>query len=134
MQMGTPSATIDLVYKVPTTSLLLYYQTHFVLLHCWYNAMVVAHGAGLSFEQRCVLLTSLIYLFICFFSFETKNNFTNRNSIKNICNSSCIPFMLSNKRVFSKYCSRFLIIFFFCLLGCIWLCNWHLRIGNLNLK
>ena len=100
IQMGTPSATINLIYKVPTTSLLLYYQTHFVFLHCWYNAMVVAHGAGLSFEQRHVLLTSSIYLFICLFSFGTKNNFTNRNSVTNICNSSCIPFMLSNKKSF----------------------------------
>ena len=65
--MDAPSATINLVYKVPTTSLLLYYQTHFVFLHYWYNAMVVAHGAGLSFEQRCVPLTSFIYLFIYMF-------------------------------------------------------------------
>ena len=64
--MDAPSATINLVYKVPTTSLLLYYQTHFVFLHYWYNAMVVAHGAGLTFKQRCVPLTSFIYLFICF--------------------------------------------------------------------
>ena len=127
--MDAPSATINLVYKVPTTSLLLYYQTHFVFLHYWYNAMVVAHGAGLSFEQRCVPLTSFIYLFICF---DLGRKITLQKEI--VQGISIILPAYNSCYQIRRMLRQILDYPFFCLLGCIWLCNGTLELETETLS
>ena len=114
---GRTLRPINLVYEVPTPFLLLYYQTHFIFLggSSWWGIKL--------WTKVCSL--NQIDLFIYLFWFGMKNNFTNRYSARNICNSSWIEIVqgifvillaynscYQIRRVFSKCFAKFLIILF----------------------